>query len=207
MAANEDVPRKSSKRVEIYHRRAKTVERAAKVPVRENVILMLQDAATGQVQQIVEAANLVTNEGAEYYAERGAPDASVTYTFNKGKLALAFSYRSTEAATRTLNDLVFTTLSGIQSFDSTYPKTTDSDTDNTGSGVRVVTYRRTYTTSQGNFAIKALGIARHNYTTNPAGSASLRKVLTYITLATAQRITKTSSQTLKVFVNHTFAGV
>lgn len=190
-------PAKSSKSVTVTYAPAKK---------RENVLLILQDAATGRVEKVVNASNLVTNAGAEYYAEQGANE-TPTYTFNKGKLALASSYRSTEAATRTLNDLVFSTLSGIQSFDSGYPRTADTDGDNTGSGVRVVTYRRTYSTSQANMTIKALAIARHGYTTNPAGSASLRQILNYLTLSAAQQITKTSSQTLKTFCNHSFAGV
>lgn len=173
---------------------------------KENVLLILQDAATGRVEKVVQAANIVTNDGAEYYAEKGAGE-TPTYTFNLGRFALASSYRSTEAVTRTLNDLVFSTLSGIQAFDSTYPKTNDTDSDNTGSGVRVVTYRRTYTTAQANFTIKALAICRAGYTTNGASSASLRKILNYLTLSAAQQITKTSSQTLKAFANHSFQGV
>ena len=173
---------------------------------KENVLLILQDAATGRVEKVVSAANIVTNDGALYYAQKGANE-TPTYTFNAGRFALASSYRSTEAVTRTLNDLVFSTLSGIKTFDSGYPKTNDTDSDNTGSGVRVVTFRRTYATSEANFTIKALGICRAGYTTNPASAATLRKILNYLTLSTAQRITKTSSQTLKAFINHSFVGV
>jgi len=199
MVSSEEPTRPITKRVEVRH---------APQKVKTNVILILQDADTGRVLRTVEVHNAVTLDGGEYYAERGAAE-TPTYTFNAGKLALAASYRQAESvvAARTLNDLVFTTLSGIQSFDSTYPKTTDSDTDNTGSGVRVVTYRRTYTTSQGNFTIKALAVCRNGYTTNPASSASLRKILNYVTLSVAQQITKTSSQTLKVFVNHTMSPI
>lgn len=177
------------------------------VPVRANVLLILKDAATGRVEKVVEAHNLVTNDGAQFYAKKGAGE-TPTYTFNAGKLALASSYKGTESATRTLGFLTFgsANTSGIRNFDAGYPKTNDSDTDNTGAGVRVVTYRRTYTTSEANFTIKALGICRNGATTNPAAAASLRVLLNYLTLATSERITKTSSQTLKVFVNHSFAG-
>lgn len=196
-------------------RREEVPEKRTKVEVRQlarrvltNVILILQDADTGKTLRVVEAHNAVTLAGGEYYAERGAAE-TPTYTFNAGKMALASSYRQAESVSvaRTVNDLVFTTLSGVQVFDGGYPKTTDSDTDNTGSGVRVITYRRTYTTSQGNFTIKALGIGRNGFTTNPASSASLRVLLNYVTLSVAQQITKTSSQTLKVFVNHTMSPI
>jgi hypothetical protein len=174
---------------------------------KDNVIFVLQDAATGRVERVVRGANIVTNDGAQYYAQRGA-NATPTYTFNAGRLALASSYNATEAVTRTLNNLIFTSgTTGIKTFDSGYPKTNDTDSDNTGSGVRVVTYRRTYATSEANFTIKALGIVRAGWTTNPSGSASLRKILNYLTLSAAQQITKTSSQTLKVFVNHSYTGV
>lgn len=187
-----------------------TITHGAPQRVKGEFILLLQDAETGRVEKIVSAQNKVTNDGAEYYAKRAALVSSASsgfYTFSKGKIALASSYKSNESATATIGFMTFgggTT--GIQSFDSGYPTVSDSDTDNTGSGVRVVTYRRTYTTAQGNFTIKALGIVRNGWITNQAGQASLRKILNFVTLAASEQITKTSSQTLKVFCNHTFAG-
>lgn len=186
-------------------------EPTKKVTIRRpavNVVMVLRDAETGKVLRIVESHNRVVDEGTKYYAQRGANE-TPTYTFNAGKLALASSYRDTEASgtAQTLNRLVFTSgTSGIRNFDSTYPKTNDSDTDNTGAGVRTITYRRTYTTSEANFLIKALGICRNGATTNPAAASALRKILNYLTFSAAEQITKTSSQTLKVFVNHTFSG-
>jgi len=170
---------------------------------RANVLLVLQDAATGRVEKVVEAKNIVTTSGNQYYAEKSAGQ-TPAMTFNKGKLTIASSYKSTETNTRTYGDFVLTTFNGTQSFDSGYPKTSDTDTDNTGSGATVVTYRRTYTTSQGNITIKALGVSRFGATTTAA--VSLRKLLNYITLSSAQFVTKTSSQTLKAFINHTFLG-
>lgn len=177
------------------------------VPIGGNVLLILKDARTGQVQKVVHAHNKVTNDGLQFYAKKGVGE-TPTYTFNAGKIALASSYKSVETVTATLGLLTFgsANTSGIQNFDSGYPKTNDSDTDNTGAGVRVATYRCTYATADANFTIKALAICRNGATTNPAASASLRKILNYLTLATAERITKTSSQTLKVFVNHSFAA-
>jgi hypothetical protein len=172
-----------------------------------NVVLILKDARTGRVERVVEAHNLVTTDGAQYYAERGAAQTPL-HTFNLGRFALASSYHQTESASvaRTLNDFVFSTLSGIKTFDSGYPKTNDTDTDNTGAGVRVVTYRRTYATTQANFTIKALGVCKAGFSTNPAANATLRKILNYLTLSVAEQITKTSSQTLKAFINHSFSG-
>lgn len=167
-----------------------------------NVLLVLQDAATGRVERVVEGHNVVTLKGDQYYAEKGA-NQTPAWTFNLGRFIIAQSYKGTASTTKTYGDFVFTTFSGIKTFDSGYPKTNDTDTDNTGSGVRVVTWRRTYTTAQGNFTIKALGIGRAGATTTAA--VSLRFLLNFITLTTAQRVTKTSSQTLKAFVNHSFS--
>lgn len=173
---------------------------------RANVLLVLQDAKTGKTIRTVHAKNIVTNDGAEYYAEQGAGE-TPTYAFNNGKIALASSYFAAEAVTNTLGLLTFSDITGIQSFASGYPKTSDSDTDNTQAGARVVSYYHLYTTSQANFTIKALAIVRSNYTlSTDVASNSLRKILNYLTLSVAQQITKTSAQVLKVFVNHAFSG-
>jgi hypothetical protein len=191
-----------TKRVTVTRRSA-----PPKARKKENVLLILQDAKTGRVEKVVKAANIVTDTGAEYYAERGSAE-TPTYTFNLGRLALASSYNATEAVTRTLGNLIFTSgTTGIATFDSGYPQTSDADGDNTGSGARVVSYRVTYATSEANFTIKALGIVRAGWSTDPSTAASLRVLLNYLTLSVAQQITKTSSQTLKVFCNHAFTGV
>lgn len=174
---------------------------------RANILLILKDAATGRVERVVHGKNIVTNAGDQYYAERACETpAAAIYSFHRGKLAVAASYRQVEGKAVTYGSFTFGgTWTGIQSFDSGYPKVSDTDVDNTGAGVDIVTYRRTYSTAQANYTIKALGIVRFGATTSAA--VSLRYLLNYITLSAAQQITKTSSQTLKVFVNHTFNGV
>lgn len=173
-------------------------------PGRANILLILQDASTGRVEKIVEAQNVVTIRGNQFYAERSAGQ-TPTWTFQSGRFVVASSYRVNEApTTNTYGNFVLTTFSGTQAFDGGYPKTSDTDTDNTGSGATVVTWRRTYTTAQANITIRALGICRAGATTTAA--VSLRYLLNYITLSTAQRVTKTASQTLKAFINHTMLG-
>lgn len=100
---------------------------------------------------------------------------------------------------------IASSLSGRQRFDSGYPKTNDSDTDNTGRTADAVTYKRTYTTAQANYTIKAIGICQLNCSSGSA--AGVRQLLSAKTLSTAQQVTKTSSQTLVLYVNHTFLGV
>ena len=68
-----------------------------------------------------------------------------------------------------------------------------------------VTYKRTYTTAQANYTIKAVGISQLNATT--AAAAGTRELASYKTLSSAQQVVKTSSQTLTAYINHTFNGV
>jgi len=206
----------TSKTVEVTMEQAPASKHRAKV--RENILLILSDAATGRVEKVVEAHNIVTNEGNRYYAQRSAGETPVQtfQTFGgatRSKLAVAKSYRRTEPSsggTRTWGDFVFSVggvkdFTGAKTVDATYPRTSDPDTDNTGAGTTIVTWRRSYTTAQANFTIRALGIARIGATTT--ATATLRQLLNYVTLLASQYIQKTSSQTLKAFVNHTFLGV
>lgn len=174
---------------------------------KEQVVIVTKDATTGRVLQRVELApNIVTNEGDKYYAQRGAA-ATPTYTFNAGMMVVAKSYTVAATKVATFGRFVglTTTYSGRKTFDSGYPKTADTDTDNTGRTADAVTYKRTYTTSEANYTIKALGICRRNATT--AATSASKVLLSYKTLSAAQQVTKTSSQTLVVYINHTFNGV
>ncbi len=174
---------------------------------KEQVILVLKDAATGKVLMRHECEpNIVTHQGDKYYAQRGAAS-TPTFTFNRGMLVVAKSYARAATKIASFRDFlgIATSLTGRQSFDSGYPKTNDSDTDNTGRTADAVTYKRTYTTAQANYTIRALGICRTGATSN--GAANSRVLASYKTLSAAQTITKTSSQTLVTYINHTFNGV
>jgi hypothetical protein len=174
---------------------------------KEQVIVVLKDAVTGKVLMHRELEpNIVTNVGDSYYAQKCA-NSTPTYTFNKGMMVVAKSFLRAATKIASFRDFngIATTLTGRQSFDSGYPKHNDSDTDNTGRTADAVTYKRTYTTAQANYTIKALGICRKGATSN--GASTSRVLLSYKTLSAAQQVTKTSSQTLVVYVNHTFNGV
>lgn len=174
---------------------------------KEQVILVLKDAATGKVLMRRELEpNIVTNEGDKYYAQRGAAS-TPTYTFNRGMLVVGGpgGVAATKVATFGRFTRMGSTYTGRQSFDSGYPKTNDSDTDNTGRTADAVTYKRTYSTSQANYTVQALGVCRLRATS--AAAAGSRVLLSYKTLSVAQQVVKTSSQTLVVYVNHLFNGV
>jgi hypothetical protein len=94
---------------------------------------------------------------------------------------------------------VTTFLTGTgHALDATYERTADPDTDNTGAGVDIVTWRFSYTTAEGNANGIIEGAIVDNRTT-PTGA------LTHFLFAAA--FDKTSSDTLKVFVNHQMNGV
>jgi len=181
---------------------------------KETCVLVLKDAKTGRIEAFREIGpNIVTNAGDKYYAECAAGIRGSTVltppsrTFNAGMFVVAKSFTVAATKVATFGRFVglTTTYSGRQLFDSGYPKTADSDTDNTGRTVDAVTYKRTYTTAQANYTIRAIGICRLNATS--ATSVAGRELLSYKTLSAAQVVTKTSSQTLTAYINHLFTGV
>src|SRR4030067_3160715 len=106
-----------------------------------NVAAVLQNVKTGE-ERVHWGANLVTTEGDKYYAEAavGSPSWSV------GGIRLG---TGTTAPAKGNTD-VETELAGAegrQVIDATYPKVSDPDGDNTGSGAAVVSWRVTYDTN------------------------------------------------------------
>jgi len=87
-----------------------------------------------------------------------------------------------------------------KAIDSNYPKTNDGDSDNTGAGTDIVTWLTSWTTSDFN-ATSIIGGCIHVGAASPANGT---KLLTHFTITSFD---KTASDTLKIFVNHTFNGV
>ena len=85
-----------------------------------------------------------------------------------------------------------------KAFDSNYPKTNDGDSDNTGSGTDIATYLTSWTTANFNATGIKGGCIHEN-----ASPVNATKILTHFTISSFD---KTSSDTLKVFVNHTMNG-
>jgi hypothetical protein len=178
--------------------------------VPDNVVMVLKDAATGRVKQIVRTAldgthNIVTNAGNRYYAQRGAAS-TPAYTMNQMTVASsirAASVGATYGDFRTAANV--TTVLGTQNIDSGYPTTSDGDVDNTGADSDVVTWLRTYSTTQGNGTIRAVAIHQTGAAATPGAQTTTQLLLNAFPLAAS--VVKTSSDTLRVFVNHTFLGV
>jgi len=144
----------------------------------------------------VPGLNIVTNAGDVWYAQRSAGE-TPTHNFAGASAGIRLGDDNT-APTKTDVDVTsFVTGSG-HAIDATYPKSNDGDTDNTGAGTNVVSWRFSFTTAQGNgTGIIELAIVDD--------IASPTVALAHALFTGA--FDKTSSDTLKVFVNHTLSGV
>lgn len=158
------------------------------------VLAVLENVETGEVK-VVEGKNIVTNDGDVYYAESVAA-IGPSDDFDAASSGLRLGSDNT-APTKTDTDLN-TLLAGTQqALDASYETVDDGDADNTGAGVDVVTWRYSYDTTEGNVTNIVEGAIVDDRTTPTAA-------LTHFTFAAA--FDKTSSDTLKIFVNHTFNG-
>jgi len=142
-------------------------------------------------RRIIPVANIVTNDGDIYYAT----GAVGTQSWAVAGMRLG---TGTTPPVKTATDLTTFLAGSGKAVDATYPKVVDDDTDNTGDGADVVSWRVSYATGEGN----GPGIAELALVDN---ITTPTKALCHALFGVA--FTKTSSDTLKVFVNHTMNGV
>jgi len=173
-----------------------------KVEVKGTVVAVLTDVNTGK-KRIHVARNIVTNAGDLFYAER-AVKTSIPTNFVDGSgdfdgiMALANGASTAPGKGNDFDDLVGQV--GVdKAMDATYPKVNDGDADNTGAGTDIVTYLVSYLASEVNGASIDDVII-----TNPTQGAA-EPILMHSEFAAP--FTKTSADTLKVFVNHQLNGV
>lgn len=174
-----------------------------KVLVGGQVLAILDDSYD---KIIVPGLNIVTDVGDTFYAYRGANEQPANDHFTSGA-ALTFDgimelYNGASASPAKGNDrsnLTDLVTGSAKVIDATYPTRNDGDSDNSGAGADVITYRVSYTTGEANDT----GIA-DVIITNPSPGAS-ENLLMHAEFASS--FDKTSSDTLKVFVNHTMNGV
>lgn len=168
----------------------------------------------GVTQDVFETKNTVTDNGDLFYSYMASYCVAPSTTVVPDNLF-------TDNATPSLFDGVMELYSGVtvapsksadrsgltngtvapsseKAMDSGYPKRNDTDTDNTGKGTDVITYKVSYTTAQAN----ATGID-DVVITNPSPGASENLLMWADGLGS---FTKTSSDTLVVYVNHTMNG-
>ncbi len=163
------------------------------------VVVVLTNVKTGK-KYTYETINIVTDAGDLHYAERGASEAPTNFTTGASEYGTAGN-AVTKGVDRS-NAITTKTTGSLIEIDATYPTTADPDGDNTGSGADIVSWRFSYGTGDGNdTTIDRLTI------TNWAGGTpgASEPLLMYALFGSS--FTKTASDTLKIFVNHTFTGV
>ena len=167
-------------------------------------------------------SNIVTNDGDIYYAKRACgetPSANEDFGARSGSTGAtcilqnpssADSLAKTDAYGQVSNPIV---TSGAQkdctyggSAPDRYPLTDDQDTDNTGAGTDVVTYKFEWTTAQINTA-SGNAITGGCIVDKAATLGSAIKILTHWNFSSPASFHKTSTDTLTLYVNHTMNGV
>lgn len=160
----------------------------------ENVVFVLTNVKTGK-KRVFKAKNLVTDAGDLHYAQEIVGE-TLTNAFDTLELGTAHAGAPAKGDNRSV--VTAFVANSQKGFDTGYPKRNDDDTDNTGAGVDVVTYRVSYGTGEANSA----GITEVIITNATPGASEPIQ-----THADVTAFEKTSSDTLKVFINHTINGV
>lgn len=148
-------------------------------------------------------ANVVTDLGDEYYAQQ-ATNATPTNDFAgaNDRCELRTS-ADTPAKGDRLGEVLGVQTSTRKALTSTYPKVDNSDTDNSGRGLKVATYRYDWLTTDFNLT-GLVGGAIHAACASPSYTAGTGSpLLTHFSITSFD---KTSSDTLKLYVNHSFLG-
>lgn len=147
--------------------------------------------------------NIVSNSGDQYYAEAiakgitGTPS-SLTWTFDDMTVATAVA-TPFGSKTADCGDITTVPSGGTKDVTSGYPKVDDDDTNNPGTtGVDIVTWKATYTTSQ---AVGTLiGVAIHE------SGATLGSGSDPVLMSADISVVKGSGQALSMYVNHQVDG-
>ena len=158
---------------------------------RNNIVCVLIGPDGEVKDRRVFGANLVTDNGDQWYAEAAVASGSVLTVagMRLGSSAVAPAKANTDVGSAIAN--------GSVAIDSGYPRTADNDADNTGGGADIVTWRSSFGT----------GIANANGIQEVAIVDSLTAPTKALMRGTLASFNKTSADTLKVFVNHTMNGV
>ena len=156
-------------------------------------------------------SNLVTNDGDIYYAKKAAGETPASNE-NFGASACVLqnpSSADTIAKTDTYGSVnnPITTSGAVRGLTATYPKTDDQDSDNTGASADAISYRFDWATNQIDTSSGNPITGGAIYDVGQTSPVSGTKILTHWNFTSPATFHKTSTDTLKLFVNHTFNGV
>lgn len=167
---------------------------SGKQDIKGRVRAVLTNVHTGE-QSIYLGHNIVTNDGDTYYAQMAAGEApSDDFDGASAGIRLGTGVASPAKSDTDVGSFAASTSHAL---DASYEKTNSTSSSNSSGGVDIVTWKYSYTTSEGNTSSIAEGAVVDNKGTPTAA-------LTHFKFAAA--FNKTSSDTLKVYVNHTFNG-
>lgn len=162
-----------------------------------NVVAILRNEVTG-LYQIHRTHNIITDSGDLHNAQKAAGESPTVSGYSPGSLYLFSAFSPSPGKTSVYNE--GTVISSTEKTnESTYPKTNDSDTDNTGKATDSITRKYLYSAASFNHAAITHGAIT---VTSATGAQAL-----YAAWAFAASINKTSSDTLTVYHNTNFLGV
>ena len=156
-------------------------------------------------------SNLVTNDGDIYYAKRSASETPASNeNFGASACVLqnpssANTIAKTDAYGQVTNPIV--TSGAVRPLTAGYPKTADADSDNTGASADAISYRFDWATNQIDTSAGNPITGGAIYDVGQTSPVSATKILTHWNFTSPATFHKTSTDTLKLFVNHTFNGV
>jgi len=156
-------------------------------------------------------SNLVTNDGDIYYAKRSASETPASNeNFGASACVLqnpssANTIAKTDAYGQVTNPIV--TSGAVRGLSSGYPKTADADSDNTGASADAISYRFDWATNQIDTSAGNPITGGAIYDVGQTSPVAATKILTHWNFTSPATFHKTSTDTLKLFVNHTFNGV
>jgi hypothetical protein len=156
-------------------------------------------------------SNIVTNDGDIYYAKKGAGETPASNeVFSSAACVLqnpASADTPAKADTYVSVTTPITTSGAVQAKETNYPKTNDGDSDNTGAGTDVVTYKFTWTTAQIDTSSGNAITGGAIYDSGQTSPVNATKILTHWNFSSPASFHKTSTDTLTLYVNHTMNGV
>jgi hypothetical protein len=160
-----------------------------------NVVVVLEKGNGEKKIWKYEDINIVTDAGDRYYAQRAAGE---TPTDNFNTMYLGNGTQPTWTKTSNYGTLAGAISGSAKTVASGYPKTNDTDPDNTGGGVDVVTWK--FSWAKADFSATGINQA----VISISGASSSSPILTGFNMTPFD---KTSNDTLTIFVNHSFEGV
>jgi hypothetical protein len=173
------------------------------IPVHHNILCVL-GKPEGKI--LIPAHNIVTDAGDKEYAQAAANEITLGAATQFDSLYLStVNWDASHPAKTSTTDNLASVITGAESLPETgYPKTNDTDVDNTGGGVDVITWKFFFSKASFSDTDIDAGAITLDSLTSWGANAGTDNILTGFDLTA---FGKTSNDTLTLFANHTVAGV